>query len=335
MRLHLNENTAGCSPAVIEALRQLGRPEAGFYPDYDDARLAVAEYFGVPRDYVLLTNGLDEGILAACGAAFRDRSGGIPETLGVAPAFDMYDVFTTALGGRMVTVPAGAGFALPLEGLRAAVTPRTRIAFLANPHNPSGVAIPLDALQAFARAIAPVIVFVDEAYADFCGDTLIDTALFDAVPSLLVGRTFSKAYGIAGLRVGAVLGHPSTLAPLRDVVPPYSVNAWATAALPIAIADRAYRDWYIAQAAESRVLLAAACERLNLTTWPSAANFLLIRVGPDIERIIAALAANGIRVRDRSREPGCENCIRVTAGIVDDTQRLIAALEEAICDAQR
>lgn len=335
MRLHLNENTAGCSPAVIEALRQLGRLDAGFYPDYDDARQAVAENFGVPADYVLLTNGLDEGILAACGSAFRDRDGGVPETLGVVPAFDMYEIFTTALGGRMAAVPAGPGFTTPFDDLRKAVTPRTRIAFLANPHNPSGVPIALAPLRDLARALAPAVLFVDEAYADFSGETLISRTQFDAVPSLLVGRTFSKAYGIAGLRVGAVLGHPSALAPLRDVVPPYSLNAWATAALPVAIADRAYRDWYIAQAAESRALLTAACERLRLQTWPSAANFLLVRVGPPIARIIAALAEKGLRVRDRSHEPGCEGCVRITAGIVEDTTRLVAALEEAVCDARQ
>jgi histidinol-phosphate aminotransferase len=335
MRLHLNENTAGCSPAVIDTLRQLGRPEAGFYPDYEDARQAVADNFRVPPDYVLLTNGLDEGILAACAAAFRERTGGVPETVGVAPAFDMYEIFTTALGGRMAAVPCDREFRLPLESLRHAITPQTRIVFLANPHNPSGVAIPLDQLRDLARAVAPVVLFVDEAYADFSGKTLIETTMFDAVPSLLVGRTFSKAYGIAGLRVGAVIGHPTTLAPLRQVVPPYSLNAWAATALPVAIADRAYRDWYIAQAAESRALLMSACERLDLATWPSVANFVLVRLGPPISQIIGALAAKGMRVRDRSREPGCEGCIRITAGVVDDTTRLIAALEEAVCDARR
>jgi histidinol-phosphate aminotransferase len=335
MRLHLNENTEGCSPAVIDALRQLGRPEAGFYPDYEDARQAVAGNFGVPPDYVLLTNGLDEGILAACAAAFRDRSGGVPETLGVVPAFDMYEIFTTALGGHMVGVPCGPDFTSPLDHLRGAVTLRTRIVFLANPHNPSGVPVPLDDLRALARATAPAMLFVDEAYADFSGDTLIDTASFDAMPSLLVGRTFSKAYGIAGLRVGAVIGHPSALAPLRQVVPPYSLNAWATAALPVAIADRGYRDWYVAQAAESRRLLASACQRLGLQTWPSVANFVLVRVGPRMPDVIDALAAQGIRVRDRSRDPGCQWCVRITAGITDDTRKVIAALEEAVCDARR
>jgi histidinol-phosphate aminotransferase len=334
MRLHLNENTAGCSPAVIDVLRQLGRADAGFYPDYDDTRQAVADYFRVPEEYVLLTNGLDEGILAACGAALRDRSGRVPETLGVSPAFDMYETLTVALGGHMVTVPLDRDFTHPMERLREAITPDTRIVFLANPHNPSGVPVPLGALRQLGRAIAPIVLFVDEAYADFSGETLIERGLFDEVPSLVVGRTFSKAYGIAGLRAGAVLGNPSTLEPLRAVVPPYSVNAWAVVALPVAIADRAYRDWYIAQAKDSRAILSRACARLGLQTWPSAANFMLVRVGPAIARIMASLAEKGIRVRDRSAEPGCEFCIRITAGLVEDTERLVTALEEAVCGAR-
>ena len=334
MRLHLNENTAGCSPAVLEALRALGRSDAGFYPDYDAATEAVASCFGVRPEYVLLTNGLDEGILAAAGAALRDRTGGIPEAIGVSPAFDMYEACVTALGGRMITVPMESDFALPAAALRRALTANTRVMFLTNPHNPSGVTVELDALRAMARDIAPTMLFVDEAYADFSGETLIAPRALDAMANLLVGRTFSKAYGIAGLRAGAVIAAPAALAALRPIVPPYSVNAWAAAALPVAIADVAYRDWYVKQARESRALLADACRRLGLRTWPSGANFNLVRVGRDTAPIIERLAARGIRVRDRSQDPGCEQCVRITAGLVDDTVRLIAALEEILCDAR-
>ena len=331
MRLHLNENTAGCSPAVMDTLRTLGRHDAGFYPDYEAARAAVARCFGVGDDHVLLTNGLDEGILAAVGAAFRDRSGGVPETVGVAPAFDMYEVCTAALGGRMVTVPLEAAYRFDAAAVKAAVTDATRIVFVANPHNPSGVPCGLDDLRELARGIAPALLFVDEAYADFSGETLIDPDTFARLPNLLVGRTFSKAYGIAGLRAGAVIAAPRTLEPLARVVPPYSLNAWAAAALPVAIADTAYRSWYLEQAAASRALLHRACDRLGLETWPSAANFLLVRVGDRAPEIVSALAARGVLVRDRSRERGCEGCIRITAGIVDDTTRAIDALEEVLC----
>ena len=334
MRLHLNENTAGCSPAVLQALRALGRQHASFYPRYDEARAAVAAHFGVPANHVALVNGLDEGILAAVGAAFRDRVAGVPEAISVVPAFDMYEICTTALGGRLAGVPLAAGYALDVDAVRAAVTPATRIVFLANPHNPSGVASPLADLRQLADAIDPVWLFVDEAYADFSGQTLIDGAAFKRIPNLVVGRTFSKAYGLAGLRVGAVIAAPETLAPIARVIPPYSVNAWAAAALPAAVGDVEYRNWYVQQASASRMLLADACRRLGLQTWPSAANFMLVRVGENAPRIVAALAAKGAIVRDRSSVPGCEQCIRITAGLVDDTTRLIAMLEEVLCAAR-
>jgi histidinol-phosphate aminotransferase len=333
MRLHLNENTAGCSPAVLEALRALGRKSAAFYPEYETALQAVAGHLGVPVDHLLLTNGMDEGILAAAAAACRDHSNGIPEAIGVSPAFDEYEICTTAVGGRMVTVALDDGFELSAQAIRAALTPRTRIVFLANPHNPSGRTVPLDTLRALAKDVAPAILFVDEAYADFAGETMIDAATLASLPNLVVGRTFSKAYGLAGLRIGAIVGMPATLAPLRRVVPPYSVNAWAAAALPVAIADRAYRDWYLEQAAASRALLTEACARLGLQTWPSAANFVLVRV-PDAPATVKALAARGVMVRDRSADPGCGTCIRITAGIVDDTRHVISALEEVLCAAR-
>lgn len=333
MRLHLNENTAGCSPAVMAALHALGRGDAGFYPDYDAAINAVARHFDVPADHVLLTNGLDEGILASIGAAFRDRTGSVPETVGVAPAFDMYEVCTTALGGRMRVVPLNSDFDLDVDAVATAVSSATRIVFITNPHNPSGRSYELEPLRALARRIAPVALFVDEAYADFSAASLIDRQSFEALPNLIVGRTFSKSYGLAGLRVGAVVSSPPALDPIRRVVPPYSLNAFAAAALPVAIADRGYCAWYCAQAAESRAILTDACSRLGLRTWPSAANFMLVNVGPDVARVVAALAARGIRVRDRSPEHGCAGCIRITAGLVEDTRRAAAALEEVLCAA--
>lgn len=334
MRLHLNENTAGCSPAVQSVLRQLGRRDAAFYPDYDAARAAVARHFSVPDDFVLLTNGLDEGILAAIGAAFRDRTGGVPETLGVAPAFDMYEVTTTALGGRMVTVPLSGDFSMDPATLLAAVTPSTRIVFLTNPHNPSGRACPVDTFLDVARALDPIGLFLDEAYADFCGASAIDAAVLASQKNLLVGRTFSKAYGLAGLRAGAVVGFPGTLEPVRQVVPPYSLNAWAAAALPAALQDDEYRAWYAAQAEQSRALIAEACESLDLHTWPSSANFALVRIGPRAADVVRALASRGVTVRDRSREAGCEGCIRITAGVVEDTRQAIASLKEVLCDGR-
>jgi histidinol-phosphate aminotransferase len=318
----------------MDVLTTLGRQAAGIYPDYDHAHRAVAALLQVGVENVLLTNGLDEGILAVTGAAFRDRDGSVPEGLGVMPAFDMYETLATAFGGRMVSVPMGDGFAFPGDALRRAAGPSTRIVFVTNPHNPSGVPVGRSDLLALARAVAPILFFVDEAYIDFGGDTLADAQLLASLPNLVVGRTFSKAYGLAGLRIGALIARPDTLEPMRRIVPPYSLNAWAAAALPAAIADLGYRDWYVAQAAESRRRLAEMCSRLGLQTWPSSGNFVLVRVGPRAADVVAGLAVQGIRIRDRSTESGCEGCVRITAGLVEETERVLPALEEAICAAR-
>jgi histidinol-phosphate aminotransferase len=334
MRLHLNENTAGCSAAVFDALSRLGRGEAGIYPDYDAAQRAVASAFGVPATRVLLTNGLDEGILAATGAAFRERGNGVPEGLTPAPAFDMYETLVTALGGRMAFVDMNETFDFPAAAIQQAISPATRIVFVSNPHNPSGALATAREVVALARAIAPVLLFVDEAYGDFAGESVLSDARLSDLPNLVVGRTFSKAYGLAGLRAGVLAAHEQTLAPMRRIVPPYSLNAWVTAALPAAVADRVYRDWYVGQAAESRRLLGAACARLGLRVWPSEANFLLVHVGPAASAVVAAMAARGIRIRDRSREPGCGGCVRITTGLVCETERMIPVFEEAVCAAR-
>jgi histidinol-phosphate aminotransferase len=334
LRLHLNENTGGCSATVLDTLRRLTREDAAFYPDYDAAYAAVAARLGVPADWLLLTNGLDEGILATTGAALRDRSrAGVPQGITLQPAFDMYEICTEALGGEVVRVPLGPEFAFPGRAIADAIAEGTRVVFLTNPHNPTGLPIARADLLAVVRRAAPALVLVDEAYIDFGGDTLVDCAILEAHPNLIVGRTFAKAYGLAGLRAGALVARPETLAPLRPVVPPYSLNSWAAAALPAAMADRVHVEWYRAQAAVSRRLLTEACGRLGLRTWPSAANFMLVHAGARAGAIARGLAARGVQVRDKSGEAGTEGCLRITTGVVDHTRRLIAALEEVACAA--
>lgn len=334
LRLHLNENTAGCSPAVVAALQAMTRHDAAFYPDYDAAITASAARLGVPADRLLLTNGLDEGILALTVTALRRPSGASPlEVIVVVPAFDMYAACADAVGGRVIEVPLGEGFAFPLEPILARVGPRTRLIWLTNPNNPTGQPVPRDAILRVARAAPQALVAVDEAYADFSGETLLDGDALDAYPNLVVGRTFAKAYGLAGLRAGALVAQPRTLAPVRRIVPPYSINACVAAALPAALTDTAYYAWYLAQVRESKQVLYEAFERLGVMYWPSGANFVLARPRGDCADVMRALHARRVYVRDKSRDPGCPNCLRVTAGVVDDTRAFVAALEEVLCGA--
>jgi len=330
LRLHLNENTGGCSAAVLEAIRQISAEEVACYPDYAALSKDCADYLGVREPQLVLTNGLDEGLLALTVSVFAGArvTGEIPEAIIPTPAFEMYSVFVTAAGGRVVGVPPRPDFSFQTEEVCAAITDRTRIVFLTNPNNPTGQIIHRHAIREMARRLpSSVTIMLDEAYYDFCGETFLPE--LGAHANVIIGRTFAKAHGLAGLRAGCLIGDPARLEPIRSAVPPYSLSVFAAAGWRAALHDREYLDWYRTQVDESKELLYAACGRLSLPYWKSAGNFVLINVerAGTPQEIVRAFADRGILVRDRSRDPGCRGCIRITAGLVRHTEIAIEALE--------
>ena len=342
LRLHLNENTGGCSKKVVEAVRAFDGSRLAMYPDFRDAVMETAAFLGVDPNRIVLTNGLDEGILLASIAYLGNRTpaplveqgapltvtSGAAEVLVAQPAFEPYIHAAQAMGARVVSVPPGRDYAFPLEGMLRALTPNTRIVYVNNPNNPSGQPIAKDAIRRLARDAGHALVFVDEAYHDFLGDNFLsDAADF---PNVLIGRTFSKAYGLAGMRVGVLVASPEILRPIRRAMPVFNLNVVAVAALRAALTDPDFRSWYIAQVNESKALLYAACERAQLRYWKSAANFVLIDGGLRARALVDGLIANGVLVRDRTKDPACFNCFRVTTGVVEHTRHAAFTLE-ALC----
>jgi histidinol-phosphate aminotransferase len=332
LRLHLNENTGGCSPKVLEALRAISASRVAFYPDYAAATAACARLLGVEPSWVALTNGLDEGIWAAASSCLRagDAAG---EAIISEPAFDMYAACVNAVGGRLVAVPPRADLAFPLDRILAAISPRTRLVFLCSPNNPSGLAIADRDIGAVARALpAGAVLFLDEAYVDFARGSFVPQLA--AFPNVVVGRTFAKAYGLAALRIGCVVGRPEAIAVVQRTIPPYSLNVCAIEGVLAAIADRGHHERYCAQVVESRDMIYDACRTLGLHFWPSEANFVLVRVGERASWLVEQVARRGVFIRDRSAEPGCAGCVRITAGVVEHTRACVAAIEEVLCDAR-
>jgi histidinol-phosphate aminotransferase len=257
-------------------------------------------------------------------------SGVVPEAVVPEPAFEIFRFDTAVAGGRLVQVMPKPDFVFPLDEVLTAITPATRVVFLTSPNNPTGVSVPFEAIRAVAKAVpAQAIVFVDEAYADFAGRSFIPE--LHAFPNVIVGRTFSKAYGLAAIRIGALVGAPEVLDPIRYATPVYSVNIAAVVALQAALADQDYVNEYLRQVKASKALLYAACDRLTLKYWPSDANFVLVRVGSRIDEVVRGARDRGVYLRNRSTEPGCEGCLRIATGIVEHTKRGIAAIEEVLC----
>jgi len=334
LRLHQNENTGGCSPRVLAALAGLSAEQIGFYPPYAAATDAVAAYLGVPPDRITLVNGLDEGIMALAVACLRASIGGLQlEAVVPEPAFEIFRFDTAVAGGRLVQVMPRADFTFPLDEVLRALTRQTRVVFVTNPNNPTGVAVPLDAIRTLAARMPPGgVVFVDEAYAEFNGETFIPE--LDAFPNVIVGRTFSKAFGLAGLRIGCLVGAPDTLDPVRRAIPVYSVNIAAAVAIRAALSDLDHLHDYLRQVAESKQLLYAACDRLGLSYVRSRSNFVLVCAGDRTDALVKGALDRGVYIRDRSTEPGCAGCIRIAAGIVEHTRRAIAVMDEVLCAAR-
>jgi histidinol-phosphate aminotransferase len=335
LRLHYNENTAGCSPAVLTALAGVSREDAAFYPDYGPITIRCEREFGVGAGWVQLTNGLDEGlqVVAQWARNAPDAAGGAlaarPAVIIPDPAFEMYEVWAETVQATSVRVPPDDDFRFPLDRILAAVTADTRLVYLTDPNNPTGLSLPPGVVERIAEAAPRALVLVDEAYADFSGRTSIGP-LLDRRRNVIVGRTFAKAHGLAALRAGALIGHPDTLEELRRFLPPFSLNVAVIPALAAALDDRAYVEWYVAESAESRRRIYAFCRRHDWRFWPSDANFVLFRVGDRAPAVVRALADRGILIRDKSGAPGCAGCVRMTAGVVAHTDRALAALEEIL-----
>jgi histidinol-phosphate aminotransferase len=324
LRLDFNENTVGCSPRVLARLRELTAEDLARYPEREPIEAVVAGHLGVEPRELLLTNGVDEAIHLLCETLLEPGD----EVLIVVPTFAMYEISAAATGAQVIAVPAGEPFCFPISDLLSRVTPHTRLIAVANPNNPTGAAAETADLLEIARRAPQAALLVDEAYFEFYGQTLLPQ--FRNSPNLFVARTFSKAYGMAGFRIGTLVGDAAQMAMVRRVSSPYNVNGVALACLPTALADDIHIQQYVEQVREGRAQLQDEFRKYGIPFWPSEANFVLARFGPLKSAFVQGMRTRGILVRDRSRDYGCEGCVRITIGTTEHTIRLLAALQEVL-----
>jgi histidinol-phosphate aminotransferase len=322
LRLDFNENTVGCSPKVLEKLRRLDYEALARYPEREPAEAIVAKHLSVEPAELLLTNGTDEAIHLICETYLEPHD----EVLIVVPTFAMFEIYAATTGAQIISIPAGKGFQFPLEEVLSRISARTRMIAWANPNNPTGTLVPAADLMKVAKAAPQAALLVDEAYYHFCGETMVGLAREQE--NLFVTRTFSKAYGLAGLRIGVITGHREQMAMLRRNSSPYNLNIAALACLPNALADQQYIDDYVNQVIQGRTALEAELKSRGIRYWPSRANFVLFYLGESNKPFIAAMRDHGILVRDRSKDPGCAGCVRITLGGREHNQRLMQALNQ-------
>jgi histidinol-phosphate aminotransferase len=324
LRLDFNENTLACSPKVREVLGRISAGELTRYPERAPVERIVAEHLGLAPAQVALTNGVDEAIHVLFEAFLESGD----ELLLPVPTYTMYEVYASATDAQVVAIQADDDLQFPFNRLLAAITPRTKIIAIANPNSPSGSVATRSQLLELASRAQHAVLLVDEAYFHFHGETVAD--LVGAVPNLFVARTFSKAYGLAGLRLGVLAGPEELMRWVRRVLSPYSVNSLALACLPPALEDAPYLDWYVDEVLAARSEFESALDAAQVRRWPSRANFILVDIGPQHAEFVRLMSAGGVLVRDRSSDPGCDGRVRITIGTRQQMRQAIAALNHAV-----
>jgi len=326
LRLDFNENTWAASPKVIERLQQTTAEGLTKYPEREGVEAVTAAHFGLQPDQVLLTNGVDEAIHIVCAALLEEDD----EALISTPTFFMYEVSAGMMTAHVRKVQAAATLEFPYDHFIAAITPRTKLIMVASPNNPTGAVVSRRQLLDLCAAAPQAAVLVDEAYYHFHGETVL--ADVGRIPNLLVARTFSKAYGMASLRIGMLAGAAPLMKYMRKVSSPYNVNGVALDCLPVALADDAYIQWYAEQVNIGRARMMEGLRALGVDFFPSHANFVLMKIGPRHKELVAAMRARGVLLRDRSTDPGCDGYVRITIGVEDHVTRGLQAMGESLAE---
>ena len=327
IKLASNENPLGPSRLALTAMRRALR-QANLYPDGNAFYLKqkLAAKLDVTPANLILGNGSNE-IIEFVGHALLSPEA---EVVVSQYCFAVYPIVTALFGAKLVTVPA-KDFGHDLDAMLAAITPRTRVMFVANPNNPTGTVVSPDALRRFVNAVPPnVLLALDEAYVEFLESPLdlVPEIQNGPRPNLLLMRTFSKIYGLAGLRIGYGIGHPDVIAVLEKVRQPFNINAISQAGALAALDDVKHVERTRRINQRGRKLFAREFRRLKLEFVPSAANFMLVRVG-DGARFFNELQKLGVIVRPMGGY-ALPEWIRISMGIPKENQRCLEALKKIL-----
>lgn len=329
VKLASNENPLGASPMAISAMKET-LPEINLYPDGSsyDLRQSLAAHLGIDFEQVMAGNGIDGLIVQLC-LAYLDED---CEVIASRSSFPIYDIYVHAMRASLVKTPL-KGYGLDLEAMAKAIHERTKMVFVCNPNNPTGTIVTTQEVEAFmARVPQHVLVVFDEAYYEFvASDEFPHTLSYieQGRQNVIILRTFSKIYGLAGIRLGYAIADPGILGPMYKIKEPFAVNLLAQAAGMAALKDEAFLRRSASENDQGRRYLYAQFDRLGLDYIESHTNFVLVKIGSEALEVQKHLLEKGVIVRP------CDGYdlpefLRVTVGKEAENNRFIQALEQAL-----
>ena len=332
VKLASNENPLGMPESAKKAMAKAAE-DLGRYPDSNgfDLKNALAKKLNVPFDWITLGNGSNDILELTARAVAQEGD----EVVFSKHAFAVYPLATQAVGGKAIEVPATKDYGHDLPAMLQAITPRTRLVFVANPNNPTGTFLKAAEIEAFLKQVpSDVVVVIDEAYNEF----LTPEQQYNAIawvrkyPNVIVSRSFSKAYGLAGLRIGYGIAQNNITELLNRIRQPFNVNSLAQAAAIAALADVEFLKKCYELNRAGYVQLTQAFEQMGLRYLPSAGNFVLVKVGDDVNagaKVNLELLKAGIIVRPVGNY-GLPEWLRISIGLPEENQAFIEALKKIL-----
>ena len=327
LKLDFNENTEGCSPKVLEALKKITPNKLATYPEYNELKEQLAKYCRVDLNEILPTNATDEAIKTII-ETYAEK--GKDEIIIPTPTFAMFKFYAQLNEAIIKEIFYNEDLSFPTNKVLGSINKNTKIVVLVNPNNPTGTSIKdRDIIKIIEKAAKNgALVFIDEAYWQFYGKTSIP--LIKKYDNLIVTQTFSKAFGLAGLRLGYIVSNKENIKNMAKALSPYSVNAAAISCGLAALNDTEYANNYAKEVSESKKIIYDELEKLKIKYYPSEANFVLLDIGENAALFCKKLKEKGILVRDRSSDPLLEGCVRITLGTKEQTKKLIQSIEFSI-----
>ncbi|MGA2813343.1 MAG: histidinol-phosphate transaminase [Candidatus Acidiferrum sp.] len=319
IRLDFNENTAGCSPAVLRALAKITPEQFAMYPEYQALTKRLAKYFRVRPQELMLTNGGDDALRVFFDSFVEPAS----HIVICEPTFPMYRYWAEIAGAQIDVLRYTGEMQFPFDAALQALRKKPRVMFVCNPNNPTGTLLQPSDIEKLLNAATHTAIVVDEAYVEFSGATV--TPWINRYPNLFSARTFSKAAGLAALRLGAVIANENSLRILRRAMPPFPINIAALVAAEAAVRDHVTIEKYVANVKRLRAWFASELTARGIRTYPSAGNFLLANFGPEGPALFKKLERQSILVRARTQDMG-PGFVRITIGSEKEMRQLLKAI---------
>lgn len=325
--LNDNANLFGTNPAVEEVVDSFDFARLWAYPseNSDTLRSRIASEFSVSPDEVIVGNGSDE-ILDIASKCFLDPGDAFCEPT---PTFSMYKFYARAHMAEVMEKPLRKDFSLDADAVLAT---RPKLVSICQPNNPTANLFRADDVRRLLE-LSPGMVIVDEAYSDFCGSNMMKEVM--SSPRGIDLRTFSKAYGIAGLRVGFATARKEIIDELRAVRTPFGLNSFSETVATRALDHRDWVEGVVSRMKSEREFLRRRLETLGFSVYPSCCNFLLCKSPVDGPALVSALRGEGVAIRDCNSYPLLENHVRMTVGPRPMTERLLDRLEHLLAGAGR